>query len=171
MPDPNVSTILRDRVALSITSFDRLYLNGYIPRLQTGGQVVAFCHDILNQPLASPALFGPLRARFMQAVGAFAEQHQVPLVHFRWGQRKDEVAAWYRARFEAAEGWSSSASPRRRPTRSRPPSTAAPTGTSGSRSAASRWRSPRSTSTSRTGPEGRPSSRSAATCRTRCGCA
>jgi hypothetical protein len=49
MPSPNVATILRDHVRLSITSFDRLYLGGYVPTLQTPGQVVAFCRDYLGQ--------------------------------------------------------------------------------------------------------------------------
>lgn len=104
MPEPSVSTILRDHVRLSIRSFDRLYLNGYVPTLQTPGQVVAFCRDHLGRPLASPALFGPLRERFVAAVHAYAEAHQVPLVHFQRGQRKDDVAAWHRARYPHAEG-------------------------------------------------------------------
>jgi hypothetical protein len=104
MSSPNAATILRDQVRLSITSFDRLYLGGYVPTLQTPGQVVAFCRDHLRQPIASPALFRPLRERFIQAVHAFADQHQVPIVPFTRGQRKDDVAAWYRARFSAQEG-------------------------------------------------------------------
>jgi hypothetical protein len=104
MPSPNVATILRDHVRLSITSFDRLYLGGYVPTLQTPGQVVAFCRDHLGQPIASPALFGPLHDRFVGALRTYAEQHQVPLIHFRRGQRKDDLAAWYRARFTGDEG-------------------------------------------------------------------
>ena len=104
MSTPTVATILRDHVRLSITSFDRLYLGGYVPTLQSSGQVIAFCRDHLGQPIASPALFGPLRDRFVQAVHAYADQHQVPLIAFARGQRKDEVAAWYRARFHRDEG-------------------------------------------------------------------
>jgi hypothetical protein len=104
MPSPNVATILRDHVRLSITSFDRLYLGGYVPTLQTPGQVVAFCREHLGQPIASPALFGPLRDRFVQAIETFAEQHQVPLIHFARRPRKDDVASWYRARFAGDDG-------------------------------------------------------------------
>jgi hypothetical protein len=46
-----------------------------------------------------PALFRPLHDRFAQAVELFAQQ-QVPLIHFERRQRKDDLAAWYRARFE-----------------------------------------------------------------------
>jgi hypothetical protein len=51
---PSVSTILGDRVTLSISSFDRLYLNGYVPTLQTPGQLVAFCREQLGARIASP---------------------------------------------------------------------------------------------------------------------
>jgi hypothetical protein len=40
----------------------------------------------------------------VQAVTAFVQQQQVPVVPFERGQRKDEVAAPHRARFRAAEG-------------------------------------------------------------------
>lgn len=75
MTSPSVSTILRDHARLSISSFDRLYLNGYIPTLQTPGQPVAFCREQLGASLPPPALFEPLRARFRDAVAAYAEQH------------------------------------------------------------------------------------------------
>jgi hypothetical protein len=35
MSTPTVARILRDHVRLSITSFDRLYLGGYVPTLQS----------------------------------------------------------------------------------------------------------------------------------------
>jgi hypothetical protein len=33
-----LATILREHVTLSAACLDRLYLNGYLPTLQTGGQ-------------------------------------------------------------------------------------------------------------------------------------
>jgi len=102
--NPSVSTILRDYVRLSIHSFDRLYLNGYVPTLQTPGQLVAFCRDHLGAPLPSPALFGPLRERFIAAVRLLVQQQDIPLVPFQRKQRKDDVAAWHRARFTAKDG-------------------------------------------------------------------
>lgn len=104
MSSPSPATILRDHTRLSLTSFDRLYLNGYVPTLQTPGQLVTFCREQLGASLPSPALFGPLRERLMTAVHAYAEQHAVPLIRFQRGQRKDDVAAWHRARFHQAEG-------------------------------------------------------------------
>jgi hypothetical protein len=104
MPVPNVATILRDHVSLSTSCVDRLYLNGYVSTLQSSGQLCAFLEDHLGNRIASPAAIRPIHDRFVQAVAAFAEQQQLPVVHFERGQRKDDVAARYRSRFQAAEG-------------------------------------------------------------------
>jgi hypothetical protein len=104
MPSPNVATILRDHVSLSTSCIDRLYLNGYVPRLQSTGQLCAFLCEHLGNRIASPAAFRPLHDRFVQAITAFADHHLVPVVQFERGQRKDDVAAQYRARYQAAEG-------------------------------------------------------------------
>lgn len=104
MPSPSVATILRDHVSLSSSCIDRLYLNGYVPKLQSSGQVCAFLCDHLGNQIPSPAAIRPLHDRFVQAVAAFADQYLVPVVPFERGQRKDDVAASYRARFRAAEG-------------------------------------------------------------------
>ena len=82
---------------MSIRCLDRLYVNGYVPTLQTPGQLCWYLRDHLGNPLPSPALFPPLHDRFTGAVAAFARQQGVPVVHFERGQRKDEVASQQRA--------------------------------------------------------------------------
>src|SRR5262249_43725126 len=42
--------------------------------------------------------------RFTRAVDAFAERHDVPIIHFTRDRKKDAVAAEQRARFTADEG-------------------------------------------------------------------
>lgn len=101
---PNIDAIIRDHVTLSISCLDRLYINGYMPSLQTSGQLCYFLREHLGNPIPSPALFRPLHDRFVQAVERFAQREGVPLVHFERGQRKDEIARAYRARFTAAAG-------------------------------------------------------------------
>jgi hypothetical protein len=93
----NIASILQDEVSLSIRCLDRLYVNGYLPTLQTPGQLCWYLRDHLGNPLPSPALFPPLHDRFTGAVAAFARQQGVPVVHFERGQRKDEVASQRRA--------------------------------------------------------------------------
>jgi hypothetical protein len=104
MATTSLASIMRDHVALSTSCIDRLYLNGYVPTLQTPGQVSAFLHDHLGFPIPSPALFRPLHERFVQTISRFAQQHGVPLVHFERGQRKDDVAAGYRRRSSVSDG-------------------------------------------------------------------
>ena len=101
---PSVATILRDHVSLSISCVDRLYLNGYVPRLQAPGHISTFCRQQLNAAIASPALFGPLLERFAKDVKRFADQHAIPIIHFSRGQKKDRIAAQHRADFDADEG-------------------------------------------------------------------
>ena len=42
-------------VALDIECLDRIYLNGYVAKLQTPGGVVCFFHDHRGKPIVSPA--------------------------------------------------------------------------------------------------------------------
>jgi len=104
MSSPSLATILREHVTLSTACLDRLYLNGYVPTLQTGGQLATFLRDHLGFPVPSPAVIRPLHDRFLQAVESFAAQADVPVVQFERDQRKDDVAANYRAAFEDDEG-------------------------------------------------------------------
>jgi hypothetical protein len=104
MAIPNIETIIRDRVTLTVDCIDRLYLNGYVPRLQTSSQIVGFVRDHLGNPVPSPALLRPLHDRFVRDVTTFADAGQIPVVHFERGQRKDDIAAEHRARFTKAEG-------------------------------------------------------------------
>ena len=104
MAAASLASIMRDQVALSVTCLDRLYLNGYVPTLQAPGQLVRFCREHLGKPIASPALFGPLHDRFVQSVHTFAIEHAVPMIHCKRGQRKDTLAAQYRARSKVDDG-------------------------------------------------------------------
>src|SRR5919202_5911541 len=100
----NIASIHQDEVSLSIRCLDRLYINGYVPTLQTSGQLCWFLRDHLGNPVPSPALLRPLHDRFVRDVTAFADAGKIPVVHFERGQRKDDVAAEHRARFTKAEG-------------------------------------------------------------------
>ena len=92
--------VLDGHVTLDLECLDRIYLNGYVPNLQVGGQVVTFLTQHLGNPVPSPALFGPIGDRFRRAVARFADQHAIPVVRFTKEQRKAEVMRPY---LEAAE--------------------------------------------------------------------
>jgi hypothetical protein len=72
--------------------------------LQTEKQAACFFRFQCGHPVASSALMGVMTNAFLRQVDALVKQHQIPVVSFLKGQRKDEVAAEYRARFPASEG-------------------------------------------------------------------
>ncbi|MGH2444640.1 MAG: hypothetical protein ACRDGD_01150 [Candidatus Limnocylindria bacterium] len=100
----SVASILRDHVKLEVESLDRLYLNLYIPTLQRVPGVLHFFRDHRGQPIASSALMAPISAAFVAAIKAFAASESVPLVDFKRGQRKDDIAKAHLARFSGDEG-------------------------------------------------------------------
>ena len=95
---PTAASILRDHVTLSIEGIDRMYLNVYQPKLQREGGVAAYliCH--LGHRMASSMSLNPITQKFVSSIEAFAKVKGVDLISFPKGQRKDDVAAAYRAR-------------------------------------------------------------------------
>ncbi len=90
-----VPELLDAHTVLDIECLDRLYLNGYVPALQVGGQVFTFLHDHRGMPVASPAVFSQISGRFRQAVDRFAEMNDIPVVKFKKGVRKLDVMQRY----------------------------------------------------------------------------
>lgn len=101
---PNIASIIRDHVVLSTRCVDRLYVNGYLPKLQTSGQLAYFMTEQLGMSIPSPALLRPLHNRFVKAIERFSGADEVPVVRFQRRQRKDDVAAERRRGFEHSEG-------------------------------------------------------------------
>jgi hypothetical protein len=101
---PNIDTIIKDHVTLTVRCLDRIYLQGYMPKLQTSGGLCYFLHDHLGYPIPSPALFRPMHDRFVDAIKTYARDHAVPLIEFESGQDKDALVATYRARATEADG-------------------------------------------------------------------
>src|SRR6267142_5123545 len=94
---PNIADIIRHHVSLEVRCIDRLYLHAYMPKLQTSGGLCYYLRDYLGHPIPSPALFAPMLDRFVGAIKTYATTHDVPLITFERGQRKDDVVAEHRA--------------------------------------------------------------------------
>src|SRR3954470_16931731 len=94
-----VSSLLADRQRLRVCSVDRLFLHGYLPSLQTPGQLVRFLLD-RGFPIPSPALLGHEVRRYGVAVERFAARNGVPVVRFARDQVKEDIA---RSPFARAE--------------------------------------------------------------------
>jgi hypothetical protein len=101
---PNIDSIIRDHVTLTVRCLDRIYLQGYMPKLQTSGGLCYFLRDHLGHPIPSPALFRPMHDGFVNAIKAYAIEHAVPLIEFKPGQDKDAIVATYRAKFTGTDG-------------------------------------------------------------------
>ena len=98
-----VNDLLDGHVSLDVECLDRIYLNGYVPNLQVGGQVVSFMTVHLKQPIPSPAILEKIGTRFRRAVSRFAEAEHIPVVRFGKGDRKIDVMRRYLAA-QAATG-------------------------------------------------------------------
>src|SRR5262245_55802756 len=109
-PEPPMSIprtaaeVLRQHVTLEVEGIDRMYLNVYQPRLQCEGQVAAFFRSHRGHTFASSALMDPMTKAFIAAVEDFTQHQGIPLFSFPLGQRKEEIALEYRARFLGTEG-------------------------------------------------------------------
>jgi hypothetical protein len=104
MVPQNVAEIIRSHVVLEVESIDRMYLNGYVPSLQTEGGFVHFVRTHLGYRIASTAVIAPMSEAFVRAIEGFAKAQQLDVVAFKKDQRKDEVAKAYLARCTFTEG-------------------------------------------------------------------
>jgi len=93
-----VTDVLAGHVQLDVECLDRLYFNGYVPNLQVGGQVVSFMTRHLGYEIPSPAIMERIGTAFRRGVRSFADAHDVPVVKFGKGDRKQEVMRPYLAR-------------------------------------------------------------------------
>jgi len=101
---PSVAEILRDHVTLEVEGIDRMYLNLYVPRLQTDGGVASFLRYERGARVPSTFLLAPIGEGFIKSIESYCLKHQIPLISFKKGERKDDVAAAYRKKFTREEG-------------------------------------------------------------------
>ena len=94
-----ISSLLADHVTLGVRSVDRLFLQGYVPRLMTEGQVIRLLLD-RGFPIASPAVLGKIGRDYVNRVNQFIVDHEIPTVRFVKGDVKEEIA---REHFKRAE--------------------------------------------------------------------
>jgi len=100
----NVAEILTNHVTFELEAIDRMYLNAYVPSLQTGGGFAFFVKNQLGARVPSTMLVAPMSQHFVEALERFVAREGIDLVTFEKGQRKDDVAQQYLATFEGEEG-------------------------------------------------------------------
>jgi hypothetical protein len=94
-----ISSLLTDHVSLQVRSVDRLFLQGYVPRLMTEGQVIRFLLD-RGFPIPSPAVLGKIGRDYVNQINQYIVDHEIPTVKFVKGDVKEEIA---RKHFQQAE--------------------------------------------------------------------
>jgi hypothetical protein len=100
----SVADVISRHVKLEVEGIDRMYLNVYQPRLQSDKQVAAFFRYHRGQAVPSSALMGEMTRAFLRQVDDFVDKKKIPVVAFKKGERKDDVAAEYRKKFTGREG-------------------------------------------------------------------
>jgi len=100
----SVAEVLKDHVVLELEGIDRMYLNGYVPSLQTGAGFAYFLQTQLDCRVPSTFMIAPMSKEFVAAIERFVKAEGVDLVSFAKGERKDDVAQEYLARFQGEEG-------------------------------------------------------------------
>ena len=100
----SVAEIVSRHVKLTVEGIDRMYLNVFVPGLQYEQGIVQFFRTHRGQPLPSAALMSPMTRSFVAKLEDFVAGHDIPLVQFEKGQRKDAVMAEHLRRFAHEEG-------------------------------------------------------------------
>lgn len=78
-----IGELLSAHVTLDVEGIDRLYLNAYQPRLQTGSGVAYFFRMHRGAAVASTMLMAPMSHAFVTAIEAFAKREQIDRKHTR----------------------------------------------------------------------------------------
>ena len=100
----SVAEVLAEHVTLEVEGIDRMYLNVYVPQIQREQGVANFFRFHRGYPFASSALMDPISKAFVTALEELARRENIPVVQFRKGQRKDDIAAHHRNKFTKTEG-------------------------------------------------------------------
>jgi hypothetical protein len=99
-----VAEILQDRVTLEVECIDRLYMNLYIPILQRPEGCAHFWIHHRGHRFATSALMAPMSKGFVSRIENFSLEEGLDLVTFTKGQRKEDLAKDYLARFPIEDG-------------------------------------------------------------------
>jgi hypothetical protein len=86
------ASLLRDRVTLQCRSIDRIFLQAWVPKLQSVGMV---CNYLVHQRgfnIPSSAAFGKIGDAYVRQVHKWAADNGVPVRYFAKGENKEATA-------------------------------------------------------------------------------
>jgi hypothetical protein len=94
------ATLLRDHVTLTCRSVDRIFLQAYVPKLQSVGGVCQFLHWQKGFGILSSAAFGKIGDAYVAEVHRWAKKNEIQVRRFAKGENKEQIA---RPLIEAAQ--------------------------------------------------------------------
>ena len=100
----SVSEVLSQHTTLALECVDRMYLNVYVPLLQTAAGAAHFFRQVRGAAWPSSVLMAPITERFVNAIKSYAARNGIDLVTFRRGERKDERTREYLRTWPGGEG-------------------------------------------------------------------
>src|SRR5262247_1753203 len=100
----SVADVLVDHVVLEYEAIDRMYLNVYVPTLQTVGGMVGYLRVHRGQRFASTTAVAPMTEAFVRNIEQVVAREGVDLISFEKRQRKDDVTLAYLRKFKKNEG-------------------------------------------------------------------
>jgi hypothetical protein len=101
---PTLAEIVHDHVSFEMEAIDRLYLNGYIPGLQSPAGVAYFLKHQHGAKFASSVLLDPISRDFEKRIDQFIKHNRIDTQRFQKGERKDEETLKRLKDFRKTEG-------------------------------------------------------------------
>ena len=95
---------LAEHATLELECIDRMYLNVYVPLLQTAAGTAWFFREVRGNPVPSSALMAPTTNRFVAGLKRFAAGSDVDVVRFERHERKDDRTRACLRNFEGDQG-------------------------------------------------------------------
>ena len=86
----SAAEVLSQHTTLALECVDRMYLNVYVPLLQTATGAAHFFREMRGAAWPSTVLMAPITERFVNAIKSYATRNGIDLVPFRPGERQEE---------------------------------------------------------------------------------
>jgi hypothetical protein len=86
------ATLLREHITLTCRSIDRIFLQAYVPKLQSVGQVCRFLHRQRGYSIPSSAAFGQIGEAYVAEIHRWAKANGIPVRYFTKNDNKEKIA-------------------------------------------------------------------------------
>ena len=91
-------------ISYELEGIDRMYLNGYVPKLSSAAGVAGYIRFYKGCRFASTKDVVGMTSRFVSNILGLAKQQQIPVYRFSKGERKDDVMHRYLKDYEQSQG-------------------------------------------------------------------